>query len=173
MASKRQHKINEERKKRRDELHPKYSKYAWDRTSTNGFTSIPRILPLMLVLLDELSEKGTGNPSRVYVDLWSRIYEDATYDIADEEELAYSAGYTGQRASRTWRNHIEQLKKLRFIETAQVGNRPNGNILILDPYIVAAYHKDKGNASDAWWATFTDRAAKVGAEIRRFSKSDT
>ena len=42
------------------------------------------------------------DPSSAYLALWARHLDSGIVEITNERELAYEAGYTGNRALRTW-----------------------------------------------------------------------
>lgn len=154
----------------RRELWPDSDDEVWVRLESKGFTSIPRILPLILLLitiLDKPKKSGKGNPSKVYFDLWCRIFDEAFLEVSDEEEFAYSSGYIGSpsRAVRTWREHIKLLTELGFIRTAPKGNREIGYVLIVDPYRAAEKLKAARRVPDAWWNAFLSRVNQTGATL--------
>ncbi len=117
----------------------------WNRKANDGYSTIPRLLSLVAALI---KEKAEDDPSRVYYDLWCRVWGDEgiVTDI-DEDDFAYSSGYTGTRAKRTWTKHIWQLEKLKFIKVAPDGNRAIGTILMLDPLKVCHEMHGKGEVS--------------------------
>lgn len=135
----------------------------WSRLHNDGFTTIPRIIPLIGVLLRTLAKKG--NPYLAYLDLWARVYDEGFVEIRDEEDCAFSSGYTGERAIRTWRERISNLEKLGFVQTQPKGNRPFGYVLIINPLLVAAKLRYEGSITDEWWNSFVARVEEIGAEI--------
>lgn len=147
----------------RDSLWPDAAHHVWSRKTYDGFTSIPRILPLMFHLLADIHEKK--NPYRVYFELWSRANDLGFIEVRDEEELAYASGYTGQRAIRTWREHIDLLEDYGFIETKPKGNRRCAYILLINPYLIAAKLNSEGKVGENWWIAFADRCANTKAKI--------
>ncbi len=141
----------------------------WNRKESKGFTTVPRVLPLMLTLIQFTSRKK-GNPGRVYLDFWCRAYDEGYVEITDEGDLAYSAGYTGTRAVRSWQENTKQLEEMGFIRIAPRGVRKIGYVLILDPFRVATELKEKGEVPNEWWNAFTSRASKIGAAITKRTK---
>ena len=81
------------REKLREELWPGSRDDLWDRKSEKGFTTIPRLLPLVMHLIKIIATKG--NPSPVYLELWARAFDEHIITINDEEGAAYACGYTG------------------------------------------------------------------------------
>ena len=91
----------------------------WDRREFKGFTTIPRTLALIVRIIDEIDRKNAG---RVYFDLWCRSFDDYLIEIRDEYEAAYSSGYDGQRAVRTWRERMGVLDGAGFIRTQRASH---------------------------------------------------
>lgn len=154
----------------RDQLWPDAAEVTWSRSQNKGFTTVPRILPLVMCLINCMSNKG--DPSRVYLDLWCRVFDEGFITIRDETEMAFSAGYSGTRAVRTWREHLQSLSDLGFLRTAQNGNRDIGHVLILNPYTVCAVLRKKSSKRipDEWWSAFLTRANETGATIPTFEE---
>jgi hypothetical protein len=154
----------EARESLRDQLWPGSDSRIWDRHSNQGFTTVPRLLSLVLVLIKDLCG-GAGDASRVYLDLWFRSYDEGFINVIDDEELAYSSGYKGTRAARSWRERILKLQELGFIEVKPRGNTEVGYVLILNPLHVCARLNAVGKTEPEWWTAFVGRANEVGAVI--------
>lgn len=161
--------VDTKQKTLRDELWPEAAASIWDRidrANVKGYATIPRWLPLIMILIDELSEKGEGNARLTYLELWSRARDAQVITITDEEDIAFSSNCTNpKRAVRTWKNHIKVLMRLGFILVAADGNREIGHILLLNPLAVAARLHAQEKVSSRWWSTFKRRAAEIGATI--------
>lgn len=152
----------------REQLWPGCEPEVWSRKTSKGFTTIPRILPLILhliTILDKTKHGAKGNPSKVYLDLWCRAYDEGFLDVNDEDECAYSAGYTGSRAARTWKEHVKLLRDLGFVRTAKKGNREIGYILIVDPYWVAESLHEEKRVQEDWWNAFIARVHRTKAKL--------
>ena len=108
---------------------------------------------------------GVGDPSSVYLDLWSRGFDEGIVTIRDDAECAYASGYTGTRATRSWRERIDLLQQLGFIETKAAHNREYAHVLLLDPIMFCAQLRKTGEVPDEWWNTFVGRAQEIGASI--------
>lgn len=148
----------------RDQLWPGAADSVWNRQDNDGYTSIPRTIPLISLLISQLSKKG--NPSGVYWDIWCRVFDEGFIEITDEQEFAYSSGYTGNRALRTWQEHVRALEFLGFIRVAPKGNRQIGYILLLNPYVVVKRLRDDNKIpEEAWWNSLTTRMSQVGAKF--------
>ena len=149
----------------RESLWPGEGDLLWHRTTEDGFSTIPRTLPLVMTLIDELKDKGR-DISRVYFDLWCRQMDDSFIDVTDEESFAYSSGFTTTgRNIRSWRERIAVLRELGFISVQPNGSRKFGYILLRHPHRVVLELKAKKKISDPWWGAFSKRASEIGAEL--------
>jgi hypothetical protein len=154
----------EKREEIRDILWPDAAELIWHRKTNDGFTTIPRVLPLILVLIQQLCQKE--DPSPVYFDLWARNWDEGIIEIDDIDACAYSSGYLSNRAVRSWQERIWKLAELGFIKVEAKGNRKIGYILILNPLLVCAQRKAENKwFPDGWWAAFVQRTQEIGAEI--------
>lgn len=85
--------------------------------------------------------------------------------MIEDDQMAFSSGYKGTRAIRTWSERILQLRELGFIDVKARGNNDIGYILIWNPLTVCARLRASGIANDEWWNEFLGRAAEIGAVI--------
>jgi len=157
---------DERRKELRDSIWSDASDVAWSRHGgTKGFTTIPRLLALTTSLFRQASKQG--DPSSVYWDLWCRTYDEGFVRVENELECAFSSGYTGARAVRTWRERMDQLEDWGFIRIEASGNEPYANVLIVNPLLAAARANKSGRPKPpaGWWNAFKERAAKIKADI--------
>jgi hypothetical protein len=74
----------------------------------------------------------------VYLDLWCRAFDDYVVEVRDEYEMAFSSGYDGQRAIRTWRERVTVLEHLGFVRAKTTSYGAYRYILILEPHRVIA-----------------------------------
>ncbi|MGD0259700.1 MAG: hypothetical protein ABSD29_07720 [Verrucomicrobiota bacterium] len=135
----------------------------WLRKVRTGFTTVPRTMPLLMEIMDSLSK---GKPvSSAYFDLWCRAYDECFVTLNKPREMAFHAGYSGQRAEQTWTDRIRILVKLGFIE---VKPGPSGELsyaIILNPYQIIKFHykkKTPGMREDLFNALL-QRANEIGA----------
>lgn len=155
------------RQELRDNLWPGEGDKLWHRSTEDGYSTIPRTLPLVMTLIDQLKDKGR-DISRVYFDLWCRQIDDSFVEVTDEESFAYSSGFTTTgRNVRSWRERIEMLRDLGFISVQPNGSRKYGYILLHHPHRVVLELKAQGkiNVGDPWWGAFSKRASEIGAEL--------
>ncbi len=153
----------------RDKLWPNSALWIWDRNdkaTVKGFTTLSRLLPLIMILVDELKEPGEGDARMAYLELWCRARDAQIISIKDEEDIAYASNCTRpKRAARTWKDHMRVLSRLGFILIAGDGNREIGHILLLNPLAVASRLHHQGKTQSRWWSAFTRRASEIGAKI--------
>jgi hypothetical protein len=149
----------------RDNLWPDEASKLWHRTTEDGYSTIPRTLPLVMTLIDELKGKGR-DISRVYFDLWCRQIDDSFVEVSDEESFAYSSGYsTPGRNVRSWRERVEMLRELGFASVQPNGSRKYGYILLHHPHRVVCELRAQGKVGDGWWGAFSKRASEIGATL--------
>lgn len=135
----------------------------WDRTKSKGFTTIPRTMPFILDIMDDLA--GKGKPvSKAYLGLWCRVFDEGMLDLKNYQDLASESGFTGQRAVHTWKQRLAILVDLGFIK-AEAGQRGDYDyLLLLNPYHVIKRHYEAGNVQKAKYIALYSRAQEVGAE---------
>lgn len=157
---------DERRARLRDRLWPGSAGWVWDPSdkAVKGYARVTRLLPLVMRLIREKAEKP-GDPSMVYLDLWVRDRGQGLVTIDDPDACAFSAGYSGKRARRTWEGHMRSLVALGFILTKKVGGRDHAQVLLLDPLAVCARYEAEGNMPGALWNAMLLLADEVGAEI--------
>ena len=136
----------------------------WIRTEKDGFTTIPRTMPLILQIMDALSK---GKPvSSTYLEIWCRAYDDCFVTLTKPVELAFHSGFTGQRALATWRSRMQILADLEFLDIKPGPSGPMSYSLIWNPYEVIKKHHDAkhpGIMMDAYNALLA-RAVEIGAD---------
>jgi hypothetical protein len=115
--------------------------WLWSRHTHDGFTSLPKGMPLILSIMDDLSK---GQPvSSTYLELWCRTFDESFVTLSKPREMAFHAGFDGQRAERTWRSRLDILARLNFISLKE---GPSGRVsyaLIWNPYKVIKDHFEK------------------------------
>lgn len=159
--------LSERRSDLRENLWPGSEKLIWTRKSHDGFTTIPRLLPLIASLAKKLAKGSDGDPSSVYYELWARSTDEGILQIKDEQECAYAAGYLGARAHRTWKERMGTLVELGLVKARASGNREYATILLINPLLAAAQLRadKRKKVPDEWWTAFQSRADEVGAEV--------
>ena len=128
-----------------------------------GWVALPRLMPLMLSIMDDLSGKGFP-VGRTYLELWSRIrVEESFLALNRPEEMAFHAGFEGQRALRTWKDRMHRLGELGFI-----GLKPGplGDLsyaVIYNPYHIIKRAYLAGQVQENKWQALVIRANEVSA----------
>lgn len=137
----------------------------WNRQTSDGYTTVPRTLSQLGSIADALS--GKGKPvMQTYLELWCRVYDNGFINLNRQQELAFSSGFSGQRAVATWRERMKRLQELHFIDIKVGPSGPYSYALILNPYWVIAHHKKqktKQFPQDRYVALF-ERTIEIGAK---------
>lgn len=165
MSKMRLNKITKKQLKLREQLWPGLDEdRLWTRTEKDGFTTIPRTMPLILQIMDDLSK---GKPvSSTYLELWCRAYDECFVTLTKPTELAFHSGFTGQRALATWRSRMQILMDLGFIDLKPGPSGPMSYSLIWNPYeVIKKHHNDQhpGLTMDAYNALLA-RTVEIGAD---------
>jgi hypothetical protein len=139
----------------------------WTTETKVGYSNIPRTLPMFMNIIDDLSksanDKGKSVPAgKTYLVLWSRLFDHAFVTITNEAAAAFEAGYSGERSVTTWRQHLQVLKTLGFIDYKPGQNGDYEHILIFNPYQVVMQLKDK--IQDRSFNALYQRALEIGAD---------
>lgn len=147
----------------RARLWPNHSnEFIWVRQKHDGFSTLPRTMSLILSIMDDLAGTPVG---MAYLELWCRSFDEGFVTLSKQREIAFHAGFDGQRGERTWKSKMELLDKIGFIN---LQSGPSGSMsyaLILNPYLVirklhlekmAGLRKDRYNA-------LVERAGEIGA----------
>ena len=138
--------------------------WLWDRHVNHGFTTLPRCMPIILSIMDDLAK---GQPvSMMYLELWCRSFDEVFVVLSKPQTTAFHAGFSGQRAERTWRTRLKLLEDLHFILLKEGPSGPASYALILNPYKVIEHHhqeKHSGLRADKWNALI-ERMSEIGDE---------
>lgn len=135
--------------------------------SKKGFLWMPRPMPLFINLINDISKKVTGGKAvpagKSYLVLWCRIRDGAFLDIENEVVAALEAGYAGERNVTTWREHLNVLQLLGFIDYKPGPAGPMQFVLLWNPYHVVKRLKAKGFIQEAAYTAIFKRAIEIGA----------
>jgi len=116
----------------RNELWPDADEKVWQRKKHQGFTTIPKELPLIMNVADVLMGSKM-DVSKVYLTLWCNVWDDGFVQVPSAEKLAFEAGYTSKKRGTEWRKRISALKELGFIETKPGSSGDDEYVLLLNP----------------------------------------
>lgn len=160
MAGRKQSDILKKQLEIRAKLWPELNpKMLWSMNS-DGWVAVPRLMPLMMSIMDDLS--GKGYPvSRTYLEMWARLRDEQFLTLNRPEEMAFHAGFEGQRALRTWKDRVQRLANLGFI-----GLKPGplGDLsyaVFFNPYHVVKRAYLDGKVQERKWQALVVRANEV------------
>src|SRR5438067_2990758 len=106
----------------------------WDRRRDKGFATIPRTLPMIMVIADHLT---SGTPvSSTYLELWSRVFDEGFVKLDKPDEMALAAGFKTQRRRHIWAQRLDLLQKLGFVSLAPGAQGDRSFALLFNPYAV-------------------------------------
>ena len=149
----------------REDLWPDSGQRVWRASAETGYCCLPRVLPLLLRLMNDkrvIGDRG-GDCGTVYLELLARGREQGVVELGNEAEHAYMAGYSGSRASRSWKERLAGLEEAGFIEIKPGPNRSVGVALLVHPHLVVTHLRDRGLVDDEWWATYQRLQREHGA----------
>jgi hypothetical protein len=158
-------KLNEKRLKLRQQYWPDVADEAlWVRHGKKGFITIPRTMPLILSLMDDMSKNKPL--SAAYLALWCRTFDDCMVTIASPALVAFESGFTGQRAVQTWTGRMKKLEELGFIMAQPGASGPYSHVLLINPYLVIKKLKSHGAEKivTAKLNALIARASEIGAD---------
>lgn len=135
---------------------------SWNRHEHNGWATIPRTMPHICRILDNLS--GSGSPlSQTYLALWFRVHDEGFVEVKDKESLAYESGFTGQRAVTTWTGRMRKLKEFGFIDSKKGTSGEFQYVLISNPLsVVKGIYESAEKGKDERFNTLAARLIEVG-----------
>jgi hypothetical protein len=165
-AAKRRSKAQESALKMREHHWPGLDESKlWLRKNNDGYTTLPRTMPLLMNLINDLSKSvntGKSAPAgKAYLVLWCRVFDEGVVRIDNEAVMAFEAGYTGERNVTTWREHLRILRELGFIDYKEGPSGPCQYVLIFNPYHTVMALKDR--IQPASFTAIYQRALEIGA----------
>lgn len=144
----------------RKELWPEKENELWDRKKNQGFTTIPRTMPILMSIIDDLTK---GKPAgQTYFALWCRAYDEHLLIIENAASFAAESGFTGERAETTWRQRMGTLQELGFIACKDGATGKFHYVLLLNPHLVAKKLKDR--IQEGAFRQLFSRGLEVGAK---------
>jgi hypothetical protein len=106
----------------------------WNRKEHDGYTTIPRTLPVIMNIIDSLSKNQPAG--RTYFGLWARTYDESVLIIENPMSLAAEAGFSGERAVTTWKQRMKALKDMGFVGAEAGSTGEFHYVLIFNPHKV-------------------------------------
>jgi hypothetical protein len=140
-----------------------FKKQLWHRKRNDGFITIPRTLPLIISIIDDLTKGGPAGMT--YAELWCRSFDEMYVSLSKSKEMAFCSGFIGQRAERTWAEKIRKLAELGFIKIQSGQAGPLSHALIMNPYLVIKRMHEVGQPglSNEKYRGLEDRAHEIAA----------
>lgn len=137
------------------------SAWVWRRRTNDGYTTLPRTLPLAMQAIDAQS-KGQPGGHTLFC-LWARSPDHPLITIEHPATFASEAGFDGERAVDTWRRRMKKLRDLYFIQTKKGPSGEFHYVLLLNPNAAMERMRTAGLMQDGLYARFLDRVIEVGA----------
>ena len=148
----------------REQLWPAAGAWLWDRSAHKGFTTIPKTMPLIMKIMDEMTK---GAPvSSTYLTLWCSTWDNSYIAIGKSEELAHSSGFGGQRGVHTWMGRMKKLQELGFIGIKAGKSGPMSHAIIWNPHLAIRHHYQQKTPGllESSYTALLERALEVGAK---------
>ncbi|MDM0046548.1 hypothetical protein QTH91_18805 [Variovorax dokdonensis] len=133
----------------------------WRRKSNDGFTTVPRTLPIAMQAIDDTS-KGAPAGHSLFC-LWARAPDNPLVTVENPATFAAEAGFTGERAVDTWRKRMRRLRELGFVRTKKGPSGEFHFILLLNPNVAVEMMRANGLVQVDLYGRFVERVADVGA----------
>jgi len=152
---------------------PEYNKtLLWDRKVNHGFTTIPRTLPIVMQIIDQLT-KGHAAGHTLFC-LWSRMPDHYLLVIENTTTFAAEAGFTGNRKVDTWRRRMKLLKSLGFIDSKNGASGEFHYVLLLNPNVAIEKLYRAGQVQSEIYSRLRDRLAEIGGmkEIENWQNAE-
>jgi len=146
------------------ELHwPGMTPWLWHRKANKGFATIPKTMPLILKIMDEITK---GAPvSSTYLTLWCHTWDNSFVVLNKHGDMANSSGFGGQRGEHTWAIRMKKLAELEFIDIKPGRSGPMSNAIIWNPHYIIRWHhhiKTPG-LTEASYNALVETALDIGA----------
>lgn len=148
----------------REGLWPGAEEHLWHRLANKGFTTIPKTMPMILRIMDEMTK---GAPvSSTYLSLWCGTWDNSYLTLGKPGEMAFASGFGGQRGEHTWTTRVRKLKELRFIDIKAGKSGPMSNVIIWNPHLVLRWHHQQKTPGlmEASYAALLEWAYDIGAK---------
>ena len=119
-------------------------------------------MSIVLSIINDLSKNTPAGP--VYLGLWCQVYDEMYLSLAKSKELATLAGYTGERAVRSWSDRMKQLEALGFIRVAAGTSGELSYAVILNPHLVIKRIHEEGHdgIAEGKYEALVERARQIG-----------
>jgi len=146
------------------DLHwPSMEAWLWNRKAHKGFATIPKTMPLILKIMDEMTK---GAPvSSTYLTLWCHTWDNSYVILNKHGDMANASGFGGQRGEHTWATRMKKLQELKFIDIKPGKSGPMGNAIIWNPHFILRWHQavKTPGLTAASYAALLETALEIGA----------
>jgi hypothetical protein len=146
----------------RDVQFPNSEGRRWPATGGAGWFKAPRALPVLLQILTDKDVVIRGDPGAAYLELLSRVREPGFLILEHPAEHARLVGYARER---TWREAMQQLSDLGFIEIKSSQGREFAYVLVVNPFIAVRRLHKKGKVRNELWNLFYEKWTKARAQV--------
>jgi hypothetical protein len=138
-----------------------HTAWIWKRKINHGYTTIPRTMPLVMQVIDNLTK---GSPAgHTLLCLWMRAPDHPMLVIENPSTFAAEAGFVGQRAVDTWRKRMKHLAELQFIRAKKGPSGDYHYVLLLNPNAIVALLNRQQKVQTELYGRFITRVDEVGA----------
>ncbi|MGN9473744.1 hypothetical protein ACTMQT_28355 [Pseudomonas syringae pv. aptata] len=135
--------------------------FKWTRKTHDGFSTIPRTLPIAMQIIDADSK---GQPAgHVLFCLWARMPDHPVITIENPSTFAAEAGFLGERAVDTWRRRMKKLRELNFIMTKPGASGEFHYVMLTNPNAAVEWMRNHGKVQDGLYSRFIERLPEIGA----------
>ncbi|GLO53211.1 hypothetical protein PPUN110474_46120 [Pseudomonas putida] len=135
--------------------------WKWTRKTHDGFSTIPRTLPIAMQVIDADSK---GQPAgHVLFCLWARMPDHPVITIENPSTFAAEAGFLGERAVDTWRRRMKKLRELQFITTKPGASGEFHYVMLTNPNVAVEWMRSHGKVQDGLYSRFIERLPEIGA----------
>ena len=117
-------------------------------------------MPQILQIMDHLADKGKP-VSQSYLSLWCRVFDESLVVIQNEKEMAFEAGFTGQRDVTTWHSRMKNLVEMGFIDAKAGSAGKYQYVLIFNPYVVIKKLKKEKRIPEHLFIALFSRSQEV------------
>ena len=136
------------------------SQWVWRRKTNDGFTTLPRTLPLVMQAVDKQSK---GQPAgHTLFCLWARSPDHPLVTIENPATFASEAGFEGERAVDTWRRRMKRLEELKLIFPRRGSSGDFHYVLLSNPNVAMEFMHVGKLVQTGLYARFLDRVIEVG-----------
>ncbi|WP_198912114.1 hypothetical protein [Acetobacter conturbans] len=134
--------------------------FLWHRKTNDGFTTVPRTLPIVMQAID-VQSKGSPAGHTLFC-LWARSPDTPFVTVENPATFAAEAGFQGERAVDTWRRRMKRLRELWMIQSKPGPSGEFHYVLLPNPNTSVEWMRNQGLVQDGLYARFIDRLMEVG-----------